>query len=226
MCFCRWPAPILSFMWVLWLSLVVLATAGCDISSGQPSSFTLEFPAAESLGTLRIVEDMNCFTCGTSEKDLGPAAGRIEVRLPASHWYVSLEMPHSASRLMPYLAHPSLTNLGDLNLQGSDITDEDLQYLSGIHLRSINLSDTEISGAGLKYLHPHWKWTWVELLNCARLDAQFLAHFRGWDRSTIRLTPYKWSGDRYSADELRLLESAKRIICADQPENVCGTQIR
>jgi len=206
--------------------MVVLVTAGCDISSGQPSSFTLEFPVTESLGMLRIVEDVNCFTCGTGEKDLGAASGRVEVDLPASHWFVSLKIPRNASRLMPYLKHPSLANLGDIDLHGTDIKDEDLQYVSGIHLRSINLSDTGITGAGLKYLHPHPKWTWVELLNCPHLDAQFLAHFRGWDRSTIRLTPYTWAGETHSADELQLLKFAKHFICADQPETVCGTQIR
>src|SRR5262245_3629222 len=119
--------------------MVVLVTAGCDMSSGQPSSFTLDFPVAESLGTLRIVEDVNCFTCGTGEKVLGAASGRVEVDLPAPHWFVSLKMPQNVSRLMPYLEHPSLANLGDLDLRGSDIKDEDLRYVSGIHLRSINL---------------------------------------------------------------------------------------
>jgi len=89
--------------------------------------------------------------------------------------------------------------------------------------RAYNVDPCERRGlriSCLKYLHPHFKWTWVELLNCPHLDAQFLAHFRGWDRSTIRLTPYKWSGETHSAKELQLLESAKHFICADQPENV------
>jgi len=62
------------------------------------------------LGTLRIVEDVNCFTCGAGEKDLGAASRRVEVALPASHWFASLKMPHNASRLMPYLKDPSLAN--------------------------------------------------------------------------------------------------------------------
>jgi hypothetical protein len=207
----------------MWIELFI---PGCQLTSNYASKFTLEFPAAEAIGTLHLVEDVNCFTCGTGSKDLGPASGRVEVQLPASHWFVSLRMPRNASRLMPYLARPSLSNLGDLNLEGSDIQDEDLQYIAGIHLRSINLSNTAISGAGLKYLQRHPRWTWVDLQSCPRLDPQFLSHFKGWDRATIRFAPYKWSGEHYSADEMRVLEAAKHIICADQPEDICGTQIR
>ena len=48
-----------------------------EISSfGQPASFTLEFPATTSLGELWLIEDVNCFTCGTGEKNLGQAMGK------------------------------------------------------------------------------------------------------------------------------------------------------
>ena len=135
-------------------------------------------------------------------------------------------MPTNASRLLPHLARPSLSNIGDIDLRGSDVKDEDLRYIAGINLRSINLSRTRITGAGLKYLKPNGRWMFVDLQSCDELDAQFLAHFRGWKRSTIRLVPYKWTGDTYLAAEARLLDRAKQIICEGQPENICGTQIR
>jgi hypothetical protein len=202
--------------------LLTIACGGCD--SG--ASFTLEFPATVSLGTLSMIEDVNCFTCGTGRRDLGAASGRVHVQLPAPHWYVSLKMPREASRLMPYLMNPSLADIGDLDLQGSDVTDADLRYVAGLHLRSIELSHTRITGSGLEHVHEHPRWTWVDLQGCPRLDVESLAHFRGWKRATIRLLPYVSSGESYSDAERGLLEGARHVICADQPEDVCGTQIR
>jgi hypothetical protein len=95
-----------------------------------------------------------------------------------------------------------------------------------MRLRSINLSGTQITGAGLRYLKEHPRWTWVDLQRCPRLDVQSLAHFRGWKRATIRLLPDVSPPDAYSDAERMLLESARHVICADQPENVCGTQVR
>jgi hypothetical protein len=200
--------------------------AGCVRPDGYPTAFTLEFPRDIDLGELRLLEDVNCFTCGNGEKDLGRAIGKHNIRLPAAHWYVSLKMSKNASSLLPHLAHPSLANIGDINLAGSNINDNDLRYIEGINLRSINLSKTKITGEGFKYLKPHSKWIFVELAHCDALNPAYLSHFKGWKRSTIRLVPYKWSGDTYSDGELRLLNRAKQIICDDQPENICGTQIR
>jgi hypothetical protein len=115
------------------ISLIVLIAlaSGCLAPSAEPTSLTLEFPAAADLGELRLVEDMNCFTCGNGQEDLGRATGVHHVRLPHAHWYISLKMPKAASGLLPLLAHPSLTNIGDLHLEGSDVRDEDLQILRG-----------------------------------------------------------------------------------------------
>ena len=88
------------------------------------------------------------------------------------------------------------------------------------------LSKTEITGEGLKFLRPNAKWIFVDLRDCHALEPKYLAHFKGWKRSTIRLTPYKWTGEFHSEKELKLLEGAKQIICDGQSENVCGTQIR
>lgn len=209
----------------IWMtSVMTLSLAGC-LSSLAPTSFTLEFPT-QVLGELWIREDVNCFTCGNGEKNLGPATGKHDVRLPAGHWYVSLKMPTNAGQMLHHLAHPSLSHIGDLDLRGSNVKDEDLRHIAGLNLRSINLERTKITGAGLKYLKPHPKWVFVNLQNCAELDPRLLVHFRGWKRSTIRLLPYKWNGDTYSSAETRLLDSARKIICNGQPEDVCGTQIR
>jgi hypothetical protein len=206
------------------LVVVALFTASCG-QLGAVSSFTLEFPSGDSLGTLSMVEDVNCFTCGTGREDLGPASGRVHVQLPAWHWYVSLKMPKDAARRMSALASPSLASLGDLNLEGSDVTDDDLRYVSGLHLRSINLSHTMITGAGLKYLNAHPKWTWVDLQECPRLDVDTLSHFKGWKRATIRVLPSP-SSRNVSQPETALLERVRHVVCGDQPEDVCGTQIR
>jgi len=201
--------------------------SGCHGFSGSPLSFILKFPQTVDLGELWLIEDVNCFTCGTGEKYLGRAMGKYEISLPAAHWFVSLRMPKNASALLPHLGDdPSLSNLGDINLESSDVTDDDLRYLAPINLRSINLSKTRITGKGLGYLRPNKKWSFVELRDCIALDPKYLAHFKGWRRSTIRLVSYKWTGEVYSEKELKLLDTARRMICDHQPENVCGTQIR
>lgn len=211
---------------VLWI-VVVLFFSGCIGSTAEDRApFTLEFPQGRDLGELWLVEDVNCFTCGNGRKDLGRATGTHVVRLPAAHWFVSLRMPKKASALMPHLAQPSLAAIGDINLAGSDVKDDDLKYLAGTNLQSINLSGTMITGSGLKYLRAHSKWIFVDLTNCPLLDPESLAHFMGWKRSTIRLVPYKWGDDGYSESEKKLLEKARTIICDDQPEEICHTQIR
>lgn len=189
--------------------------------------FTLDFPIDADLGELWIVEDVNCFTCGTGQEYLGRATGSYRVRLPASHWFVSLRMTEDASQLMPHLASSkSLQNIGDINLAGSDVTDADLRHLEGINLRSLNLGKTDITGEGLQYLQPHKKWFFIDLLGCENLDLNYLAHFRGWKRSTITVASgYKW-GEEHTEQELNTLERAGQIICDGKSENVCGVQIR
>lgn len=211
------------------MTLVVLAlmSASCLGSNPvNPSSFVLSFPDNVDLGELWLIEDVNCFTCGTGQKNLGRAMGTHNVQLPAAHWFISLRMPKNASGLLVHLSDPTLVNIGDINLSGSDVRDSDMKYLSGINLRSINLSGTKISGEGLQFLKPHGKWIFVDLTNCLFLNSAHLAHFRGWRRSTIRVVPYKWHGDALSEAEQKLLKSARQFICDNQPEEVCGTQIR
>lgn len=195
-------------------------------SSKSPSSFQLNFPETADLGELWLVEDVNCFTCGNGEKNLGRAIGTHEITLPAPHWFVSLRMPKDASHLLPYLTNPSLTPIGDLQLQGSDVKDEDLHYVAEINLRSINLSKTKITGVGLEYLKPNETWISVDLTNCVALQPEYLSHFRGWKQSTIRLTANNRGEDSNTEKEARLLDHARLIICDGQSESACGTQIR
>src|SRR5262245_37551299 len=159
------------------LILFTLATltGGCFRSLQEPAiAFTLEFPADVDLGELWLVEDVNCFTCGNGEIKLGRAIGRHDVQLPAAHWYVSLRMPKNAAALLPPLEHPSLVNIGDLNLLGSDVKDDDLKHVVSLNLRSINLSKTHITGEGLTYLKPHKRWIFVSLEHCDELNADYL----------------------------------------------------
>ena len=209
-----------------WITRVALfLVAGCVTACGYPLSFTLEFPTSSDLGELWLVEDVNCFTCGAGEKHLGRATGSRNIYLPAAHWFVSLRMPKNASELLPHLAHPSLSNIGDVNLEGSDVKDEGLKYIAHLNLRSINLNRTQITGAGLRYLRPNEKWIFVDLRGCEKLDLKYLVHFKGWKRSTVSVVGYKW-GEKNTDQEKRLLEVANHVICDNQPENVCGTQIR
>jgi hypothetical protein len=209
-------------------AMILLAgmMAGCMTTFGYPRSFSLQFPNDLDLGELWLFEDVNCFTCGNGDKSLGRAKGRHDIQLPAEHWFVSLKMPKSASKLLPHLVHPTLVNIGDLQLKGSDVTDGDLRYLQGMNLRSIDLRETKIRGEGLRFLKPNRKWTFVKLAGCDVLRPEYLSHFKGWRRATISLVDYKWSGEKYSEAELQLLAHAKQIICDGRPENLCGTQIR
>jgi hypothetical protein len=225
-------ADVLRLMNCNWYKLGIVAAlaitlaVGCVSSSGYSTSFVLQFPEDVDLGELWLIEDVNCFTCGAGATNLGHAVSKHQIHLPASHWFVSLRMPRSASHLMPRLTDPSLSTIGDLQLKQSDVTDDDLKSIAGINLRSIDLSQTKIRGDGLRYLKPNAHWTFVDLTRCDALDPQYLAHFKGWKRSTIRLVSYKSSGETYSDKELSLLDKAKQIICEGQAENICGTQIR
>ena len=208
--------------------LALFLISGCTPSSssfGHPLSFVLEFPADIDMGELKLLEDVNCFTCGNGQKDLGKAKGRYNISLPTALWFVSLRMPKNASHLVLHLAHPSLVNLGEINLQGSDVTDADLRFLKGINLTSINLRGTEIVGEGLKYLRPNTKWTHVDLRGCRNLDLKYLAHFKGWKSTSIILTESQW-GEKKSNEDKRLLEMANQVICDGQSESICGIQIR
>lgn len=211
---------------LLLLLSATIGAAACVFPLDTPPPFVLEFPASESLGELSIVEDVNCFTCGTGSQNLGEARGTHTIQLPATRWFVSLVMPRAASGLMHHLSHPSLAKIGNLNLRGSDVTDDDLRHVANVDLRSIDLSGTSITGEGLRHLRPHARWTFVTLLSCPRLDPKYLRHFAGWKRSTVRLVPYKSTGQTYSEAERQLLERAQLEICDGRTEEVCGTQIR
>ena len=194
-------------------AIILILVMGCS----RPEPFTLEFPADVNLGKLSIVEDVNCLTCGNGVRELGDATGLHDIRLPAPHWFVSLELPNKASHLLAHLRHPSLSKLGMIDLNDSDVSDSDLAHLASIPLRYIYLENTDITGEGLQYLKADPYWVRVDLTGCHRLDPQYLSQFKGWTRATIVL-PYE------SNDRRRTL--AHQIICDGQPEEICGTQIR
>lgn len=208
---------------LLIIVFVIAGWAGCATYSAP---VILEFPPNSDLGELWLMEDANCFTCGSEEINLGRATGKREVEMPARHWYLSLRMPKTASALMPELAHPSLAKIGEIDLSGSDAKDDDLRYLAGMDLHSINLDNTKITGSGLRYLKPTKKWMSVGLEDCDGLDPRYLSHFKGWKNSTIRLVERKSNAGENTAEEEVLLQSARKIICDDRPEDVCGIQIR
>ncbi|MEZ5739888.1 MAG: hypothetical protein R3E68_10800 [Burkholderiaceae bacterium] len=199
--------------WWPWLAVLLVVLSGC----GKPEPFTLEFPANTSLGDLAVVEDVNCFTCENGVEALGPATGSYEVRLPAAHWYVSLDMPRKAAHLLAHLRHPSMTGLGMIDLRGSDVSDSDLANLASIPLRYLYLNETRVTGEGLRYVKAHPRWIRVDLTGCDRLEPEHLSHFRGWHQATIAL-PYPPGDSRR--------ELARMIICDGQPEDICKTQIR
>lgn len=192
-------------------------------SLDSPQSFTLNFPQKIDLGELWLIEDVNCFTCGNGIKYLGRATGDYKINLPAPNWYVSLRMPKKSANLLPNLATPSMSNIGDIDLSGSDLKDDDLRYIAKINLRSINLSRTKILGSGLRYLSPHKKWMSVDLYECDKLELKYLAHFRGWNRSTIGLVSHTSVKSRHKKE---IIDRAQQIICDGKPENICAIQIR
>lgn len=202
----------------------IVTLAGCERVFGY-SVLTLKFPDDVSLGDLWLMEDANCFTCGNRQESLGKARGIHKINLFYG-WFISLDMPKQASSLMPYLADSSLTSIGEINLEKSDIRDGDLRYLAGMNLRSIRLNQTGITGEGLKYLKPHEKWFSVELYDCQKLDLKYLVHFKGWERATITVRPPKMDEKDYTPQEQQRLKQARQIICDGQPEEICRTQIR
>lgn len=195
-----------------YVSIAILLT-GCS----KPDPFTLEFPADVSLGKLSIVEDVNCYTCGTGEEDIGNATGSHTIRLPKAHWFVSLDMPRKASHLLAHLTHPSLNKLGMIDLKDSDVTDSDLASLAALELQYLYLNNTQITGEGLRHIKANPHWIRVDLSGCEKLDPKYLSHFKGWKRATIAL-PYATNDSR------RVL--ARQIICDGQAEDICKTQIR
>ena len=128
------------------------------------TSFTLNFPADTSLGELSVIEDANCFTCGTGTKRVGNATGSIQIRRPADHWYVHLEPPDQISSLMFHFRDSSLSEINSLDLRDSDVQDEDLGHLTNLKLERIDLSGTTITGKGLQYLTPH-QFFWLNIEN-------------------------------------------------------------
>ncbi|CAA9302844.1 hypothetical protein AVDCRST_MAG92-5254, partial [uncultured Coleofasciculus sp.] len=82
---------------------------------------------------------------------------------------------------------------------------------------------TKISGSGLRYLNPHKKWISVALYDCDKLEPKYLAHFRGWNRSTIGLVSHTSVKSRHKRE---IIDRAQQIICNGKPENICGIQIR
>lgn len=202
---------------------LVTIVGGCNQVADFSQSFTLNFPQKVDLGELWLIEDVNCFTCGNGTKYLGRARGNYKINLPAPHWYVSLRMPKKSSHLLPNLATPSMLNIGDIDLSGSDLKDDELRYIAKINLRSINLSKTKISGLGLRYLKPHKKWIYVDLNDCDKLEPKYLAHFKGWQRSTISLVSHSIANSRQKQE---LTSRAQQIICDGKPKNICGIQIR
>lgn len=196
----------------------------CACSSGG-RTVTLQFPDDADLGALRLVEDPNCFTCGSAGRELGRAQGRVEVRLPAAHWYVSLEMPKQASARMPRLSHPSLAGLGGIDLKGTDVRDADLRHLAHIPLRSIDLSGTRITGAGLGSIRPDPKWIFVDLRDCPELKPKHLAHFKDFKRATITVAGGAFGAEK-GPRQRALLSAAAKTICGGRSERDCGTQIR
>jgi hypothetical protein len=198
-----------------------LLLAGCGPAV---ETFTLRFPDGVSLGELRLVEDVNCFTCGTGSSELGAARGTHEIKLPHG-WYVSLTPPKEASRLLPYLDEPSMSRIGELRLQGSDVTDADLSHLSSLKLRSLDLSGTGIDGSGLAHIQGDPHWLFLTVVGCPNLKVEQLARFKTNKRLTIRLTSSRYDR-KPEGRERELLERARQVVCDGRDEQACGIQLR
>jgi len=121
-----------------------------------------------------------------------------------------------------------MQKLGSLILQGSDVTDDDLQHLSGIPLLNVDLQETGINGTGLRYLQPNADWTSVNLRNCRSLNVDTLSHFQSWSAASILLTDEEFHGfDKHDRPIIHgeFYEKARQIICGNRPESECA-QVR
>ena len=156
---------------------------------------------------------------------LGEAQGTYNIELPKPHWFVSLRMRKQSSSVMPYLEDESLTHIGDIDLSESDISDADLANISHIQLRSINLQGTNITGEGLRHLNPHRSFFYLDISDASELVLENLEHFRGWRRLALIVL-----GDHPDSCLQKpthpLCVRTREIVCDNQPEAVCGIQIR
>jgi len=91
----------------------------------------------------------------------------------------------------------SLTELSDLDLSSTDVTDAGLAHLKGLtKLTALDLRDTQVSSAGLKHLEGLTKLTKLQLSNTRLTDAG-LVHLRGLTNLSelvIRFTPVTVAG--------------------------------
>lgn len=188
---------------------------------------TLNFPEKVILGELHLIEDWNCFTCSNGSTELGKAHGQIEVTLPTSRWYIELQMRTRISHLIPHLSKDnSLQQIESIDMNSSNITDEDLSYLKQFKLGKINLSNTRITGSGLSYLQPHPDWTYVDVSCNSRLKFEHLEHFSDWQNATITVTgdcPDQKSvnSSEQSIESNKLITRAKKHICQQRSEEQC-----
>lgn len=151
------------------------------------------------------------------------------ITVPGHGWYIELQMSESASVLLPYLSQDkSMSKLGSLILQGSDVADADLQHLTGIPLLNVDLRETGINGSGLRYLQPNDDWTSIDLRYCQNLNVDTLSHFQSWSSATITVTDGEFHGfDEHDRPVVHgaLYKKARQAICGDRPETECA-QVR
>lgn len=135
------------YLCALMVSLVL--TSGMSVTLGIPAIAggnspvrVLQFPAQQSIGTIRIVK---------SKRDPMQAKGRVEVPANAR---VELSLAYEAAHDLSPLKNLPPDGIQRLVLASLEVQDDQLKYIENLTgLEDIDVEDTEIGDAGLRWLH-------------------------------------------------------------------------
>jgi hypothetical protein len=188
------------------------------VSCGFNQTIVLNFPDNIDLGEVWIIEDVNCFTCGTGQKLVGRAKGEVSISLPKG-WYVELKVDPEAVTQLSALQNIDSSQIQSLDLSDSSISDDDLQYISHLKLQELFLYNTSLTGKGFSYIkRDDTEWFHLGLRDCKNLKTQFFSHFKDWNDLSISL-------DHSNLDNEHAKNSIRTIICSDIADEKCDRKV-
>ena len=202
---------------VAFLLLAVLSVF-LFLQSAPSEIYVLEFPKDKSLGELWIVEDVNCFSCGNGKNRAGEAQGRVEVTLPAKHWFIRLDVAKGALGNLKGLKALEANAISAISFSRTDIADGDLVHLSHLRLKHLDLSYTAITGRGLLHLKARSDWLSVDLEGTQLLEPENLKALLGQNRISINL----W---RSNLDRPGFISALRSRLCRAVEPARCYVQV-
>ena len=134
----------------IWVTVVLLCLAP-SIGAGRADSRVIHFPPGRSIGMLYVLDWDRLETSSYNGwEPLCEAAG--DVTVPAGK-ALRLDWSKRAGQDLSFLSALALDNLVMLDLEGIEITDDQLRHVAHLTgLQELILSETNILGTGLKYL--------------------------------------------------------------------------